>query len=296
MDMAENDFNKTEWKEGKFLRHFTKSLTLCARADLKRNGKKCEIQMYYGVFKCVATKIIEREDDKIEIHFNNGYVEQTKEEVRAQIKSGEKLHDHFELYKALSYGSDPIPLGSKKADLLESMVHTTHFINMLREGFDDPKYKTIIKKMVKEMIESSERYIKNPLLSGINVKKLRYQLDELLDLDKWLGKRPQPQNQKYSLKSVKIAYFCMDIRIIESNYLSILKEHTEYTSKKILQKQIAKTSDITSITENKTADRKHLKALLDAERLLNGINHQDAIKDIGHLISTFTSNMASFYE
>ena len=101
---------------------------------------------------------------------------------------------------------------------------------------------------------------------------------------------------KYSLKEVKIAYFCLEEMITNQNYSSILKKHTCHTSNKILQNPITKTSDLTATRENKAADTKHLKSLEAAKRLLSGIKNQSAIKSLNQVISTFESNCSLKYD
>ena len=101
---------------------------------------------------------------------------------------------------------------------------------------------------------------------------------------------------KYSIKEVKIAYFCLGEMISNQNYSSILKKHTVYTSNKILQNPITKNSDLTATRENKTADTKHLKSLEGAKRLLNGIKNQSAIKTLNLAISIFKSNCSLKYD
>lgn len=111
----------------------------------------------------------------------------------------------------------------------------------------------------------------------------------------------KPQNKKqdsnnYSQKQVAIAYFFLDELINEETYEAILKKHTSTTSKKILQKLIVKTSQLTSLAENKTTDTKHLKDLKEAKRLLSGIKNEDAENSINQVISTFTTNYKNYYE
>ena len=101
---------------------------------------------------------------------------------------------------------------------------------------------------------------------------------------------------KYSIKEVKIAFFCLGKMITNKNYSSILKKHTVYTSNKILQNPITKNSDLTATRENKAADTKHLKSLEGAKRLLSGIKNQSAIKTLNQAISTFESNYSLKYD
>ena len=102
-------------------------------------------------------------------------------------------------------------------------------------------------------------------------------------------------NKSYTQKQVTIAYFAMSKTITKENYKSILEKHTETSSDKILQKLIVKSSDLTSLTENKTADTKQLNNLKEAKRLLSGIKDQKASKVLDDYITTFTNKYDNFY-
>ena len=102
-------------------------------------------------------------------------------------------------------------------------------------------------------------------------------------------------NKSYTQKQVAIAYFAMSKTITKENYKSILEKHTETSSDKILQKLIVKSSDLTSLTENKTADTKQLNNLKEAKRLLSGIKDQKASKVLDDYITTFTNKYDNFY-
>ncbi len=111
------------------------------------------------------------------------------------------------------------------------------------------------------------------------------------------------QVTEYKPKEVKIAYFCLEQRITEDNYLEILEKYTTSKSKKILQKPFVKSNQLTSSTGDKTANTKHLKSLINAERLLkskrvvtSGIKLKEALKSIKRIISTFESNSRSEHE
>jgi|GEM_PF-3351610 len=110
-------------------------------------------------------------------------------------------------------------------------------------------------------------------------------------------KNYKKDNYKYAPKEIKIAYFCLKNKsITKDNYLEILEEYSESRSDKILQKPIYKSNQLTSISENKTADTKHLKALKNAKRLLSGIKNEVALKSINQVISTFEANYKNHYE
>lgn len=96
--------------------------------------------------------------------------------------------------------------------------------------------------------------------------------------------------KKYSQRQVAIAYFIKGVLINEDNYLELLEKHTSTKSKKILQKRINRTSDLTRLSFNKTTDTKHLNDLFEAKRLLSGMKDKSAVKSLNSIISTFQSN------
>jgi len=115
-------------------------------------------------------------------------------------------------------------------------------------------------------------------------------------LENLLKAKTIQENITYKLKEIKIAFFCLpNKKISEENYLKILNKYSTSRSNKILQKPIVKSNQLTNISENKTADTKHLKALKNAKRLLSGIKNEYAIKNISQLISTFELNYKNFY-
>lgn len=100
----------------------------------------------------------------------------------------------------------------------------------------------------------------------------------------------------YSQRQIAIAYFILGTRITEDNYSSILKKHSQTTSKKILQKLITKSSQINKITSNKTADTKHLNDLKAAKRLLRGIKKESAINQLKLTITAFQISYDNQYQ
>ena len=108
--------------------------------------------------------------------------------------------------------------------------------------------------------------------------------------------RSNRNEEKYKLKEIKIAYFCLGERINKNNYLGILKRYSDSSSDKILQNPIVKTSQLTAISENKTTDSKHLESLKNAERLLLGMNDKEALNSLKQITSTFQDNFRKKYE
>ncbi|MGZ0017668.1 hypothetical protein [Yeosuana sp. AK3] len=123
----------------------------------------------------------------------------------------------------------------------------------------------------------------------------------ILKTSKVSNKPKQKQNTKgansFTPKEIKIAYFCLsNEKISKNNYFEILEKYSNSRSDKILQNPIYKSNQLTVITENKTADTKHLNALKNAERLLSGIKDIQALKSINQFISTFENNYKNHYE
>ncbi len=150
--------------------------------------------------------------------------------------------------------------------------------------------KTNLKKFETKNINDNTKYIKalNYWFKG--------EKNFLKEITPLLKNKPQQKDKNtYSLKAVAIAYFCLGITINEDNYKEILDEHTKFKSNKILQKTIVRTSQLTTLTEDKTADKKHLNTLIDAERLLSGKKNEKATKSIKQFISTFESKFNDFY-
>jgi len=105
-----------------------------------------------------------------------------------------------------------------------------------------------------------------------------------------------PKINSYSIKQIAIAYSIMNILITSENAETILKEHSKFTSaSKLLQKRINKVSELSKISENKTADTKHLKDLQAAKRLMSGMKNKNAINDIDRVIAAFTTAYKNKY-
>lgn len=135
--------------------------------------------------------------------------------------------------------------------------------------------------------------------------KILLDLAKELGPDKELNIIPDPQaviNKKksvevknnYSLKQVAIAYFVMSEPITKENASDILKKHTKFSSEvKFLSKIIRSTKSLTTPTENKTSNTKHLKNLLAAKRLISGMKNKKAESAIDKYIQAFNTNMGT---
>ena len=102
--------------------------------------------------------------------------------------------------------------------------------------------------------------------------------------------------KKYSHKEIAIAHCVMGVIITSENAENILKRHSKLTSPgKLLQKRITKTSDLTKLSNNKTADSKHLKSLESAKRLISGTKNKKGLTDIDRIITAFKTAMDNHY-
>ena len=132
-------------------------------------------------------------------------------------------------------------------------------------------------------------------------KKEGLGIDFLNEL-KILRESKSPQQKKelnkdnsYSQKQIAIAYYVMGITITEKNAKGIIEKHSTTKSKKILQKLITKTNQLTVLTNNKTTDTKHLRDLKEAKRLLSGIKMKKSKHDINFIITAFQTSYDNKY-
>lgn len=104
--------------------------------------------------------------------------------------------------------------------------------------------------------------------------------------------KPNKNDNNYTQRQVAIAYSFLpnEYLITPKNYSGILKKHTKTTSSKILQKRINRPSELTKLSENKSTDTKTKEDLMQAKRLLSGMNDSEAIKRIDDVINTFLAN------
>lgn len=109
-------------------------------------------------------------------------------------------------------------------------------------------------------------------------------------------KRQTKKGNSFSLKQIAIAYAVMNITITKENAESILKKHSTFKSTdKLIQKRVIKTSELTLLSANKTADTKHLTDLKEAERLISGTKNKNAKMDMKRIITAFTNNYNNKY-
>ncbi|GAA4277701.1 hypothetical protein [Aquimarina mytili] len=143
-------------------------------------------------------------------------------------------------------------------------------------------------ELQKEFFEKKQEVYEKKLL----IEKEKSNLNQISEKVK---KTKQPKNKNFSQKQIAIAYFIKGIVITSDNYLEILRKHSSTKSEKILQKRINKPNELTRLSENKTADSKHLKDLEEAKRLLSSMKDKKAVNDLEAIISTFKSNYHSYY-
>ena len=172
-------------------------------------------------------------------------------------------------------------------------------------------YETSVKELKKMHLLAIRDKRKVPVLIEINTKEknrfLRYKvavaglIQKVVELKHHLQKiktvnSNNPDDPKgYSLRQVCIAYHFMG-GINEENAAKLLKTHTRYESvAKLLAKRVKKPSDLTQLSENKTADKKKLKDLQAAKRLMSGKKNKEALKHITHAITQFQTAFKNHY-
>jgi len=183
----------------------------------------------------------------------------------------------------------------------------TLYLNADVKNADIEQFKENIADSVSQYLKQSERTDQRKF-SAIS----KVQANELMKFYYWIVEQNEkaPANSKikteqlkrspkinsYSIKQIAIAYSIMNILITSENAETILKEHSKFTSaSKLLQKRINKVSELSKISENKTADTKHLKDLQAAKRLMSGMKNKNAINDIDRVIAAFTTAYKNKY-
>ena len=103
----------------------------------------------------------------------------------------------------------------------------------------------------------------------------------------------------FSQKQIGIAYCVMNIVIDTKNCNDILSKHSSTKSAKLLQKRLTNTRDLVKLSENKSADKKHLNDLIAAERLVSGMKNEwknkNADTEIATIIADFKASYEGFY-
>ena len=88
----------------------------------------------------------------------------------------------------------------------------------------------------------------------------------------------------------------MGITITSENAGGILKKHSNLKSAdKLLQKRLNRVSELSALSENKSADTKHLTSLGNAKRLISGMKNKKAITDIDRIITAFKTAYNNHY-
>jgi len=124
-----------------------------------------------------------------------------------------------------------------------------------------------------------------------------YKEKELLCKTEKNKRQEQEANHSYSHKQIAIAYCIMGISITPENAFEILKEHSLHKSAStLLRKRISKTSELTKISENKTADTKHLNDLKAAKRLMSGKKNKKAERWVNDIITAFQTAYNKKYQ
>ena len=104
------------------------------------------------------------------------------------------------------------------------------------------------------------------------------------------------EKKSYSHREIAIAYCVMGITITSENAGGILKKHSNLKSAdKLLQKRLNRVSELSALSENKSADTKHLTSLGNAKRLISGMKNKKAITDIDRIITAFKTAYNNHY-
>lgn len=152
------------------------------------------------------------------------------------------------------------------------------------------QYKKILLRETQPQIEK---------LVNKNIEYLKYCIEYInSNNDTTFKKEKKSKNSKngYSQRQIAIAYYIIGKPKIDlTNYKEILKKHSTTTSPKILQKLITKNSQLIELTEDKSADTKHLNDLNKAVELLRGIKKIHEAKRLKAFISAFESKYTMFY-
>ena len=273
----------------------------------------------------INTFIIQRSEEAKNIAYledNNevclDFIHGLDEMMRHTVLLAKGLNNYNRRKKELPPDNDLLalqnPINISKHNLEASIEYLKSFSTIIKFNISDGYYQIAIalKNYYSTLLENCVKTLKEWIYLDleatpfneqiIDLKKAienSYKIEEIQLLIKSPSKRNRKQKTKdeksYTQKQVAIAYFAMSKTITKENYKSILEKHTETSSDKILQKLIVKSSDLTSLTENKTADTKQLNNLKEAKRLLSGIKDQKASKVLDDYITTFTNKYDNFY-
>lgn len=273
----------------------------------------------------INTFIIQRSEEAKNIAYledNNevclDFIHGLDEMMRHTVLLAKGLNNYYTRKKELSPDNVLLalqnPINISKHNLEASIDYLKSFSTIIKFNISDGYYQIAIalKNYYSTLLENCVKTLKEWIYLDleatpfneqiIDLKKAienSYKIEEIQLLIKSPSKRNRKQKTKdeksYTQKQVAIAYFAMSKTITKENYKSILEKHTETSSDKILQKLIVKSSDLTSLTENKTADTKQLNNLKEAKRLLSGIKDQKASKVLDDYITTFTNKYDNFY-
>ena len=109
-------------------------------------------------------------------------------------------------------------------------------------------------------------------------------------------KEDKKKNKNYSHKQIAIAYCVANEAITTENAAKILSTHSQTKSVvKFLTKRMFNASQLTTLSDNKTADTKHLNDLIAAKQLLSGRKKKEAVKDISRIITAFETAYRARY-
>lgn len=173
-------------------------------------------------------------------------------------------------------------------NLIDNSINQNEKIQIANNGI--LQYKKILLRETQPQIEK---------LVNKNIEYLMYCIEYITSNNETISKKEKKSKASksgYSQRQIAIAYYIIGKPKIDiTNYKEILKKHSNTTSNKILQKLITKNAQLTELTEDKSADTKHLIDLNKAVELLRGIKKTNESERLKAFISTFESNFNKFY-
>lgn len=231
--------------------------------------------------------IIGKEIEKYMEGFNSGYSE-FKSTVTDIIAHKERI---FDVLKSFRYGERPIKW------IRTSNKIITRELDLHAQG-KRKKYIQVERHEVKILPHEVKQYgeMVGRLYCAWCIIVENQKVFEPLFINTFTQKETVKKQNDYSHKSIAIAYCILGIPITTENAQEILSRHSQLKSfKKLLGTRISKPSQLTLLSENKSADGKHLKALRSAKQLLSGMKNKTAIKAIDTVIAAFQNHYDKFY-
>ena len=180
-------------------------------------------------------------------------------------------------YKGWEYGNEP-----------------TYIENLTRENWVE--YLTHCENEKIELEKKAQTIKKNWQPKTLPHQQTGTNTEQATIKGKPIFKPAAKEKNTYSHKEIAIAYCVIGTTITSENAGEILRKHSKLTSAgKLLQKRVNRASELSSLSENKTVDSKHLTSLENAKRLISGIKNKKALTDIDRIITAFKTAYNNHY-